>query len=58
MLHLNFTENLAHTGWKKNWDPKDYSYWFSDSSEMLNNNLFKLVTKKFKPSLITPKIYY
>ena len=58
MLHLNFTENLAHTGWKKNWNPKDTDYWFSDNSEILNNNLFKMITKKFKPSLMTPKIYY
>jgi hypothetical protein len=58
MLHINFTENLAHTGWKKNWCPQDYDYWFSNQNEILSNNLFKLVTKKFKPSFLTPKIYY
>ena len=57
MLHLNFTENLAHTGWKNNWDPKDYDYWFSSGGNNLNKNLFKLVTKKLKPSFLTPRIY-
>ena len=58
MLHLNFTENLAHTGWKKNWKPKELDYWFSNKNINLENKLFKLVTKKLNKSFFTPNIYH
>tara|TARA_Y100000816_G_scaffold272277_1_gene237562 strand:- start:59 stop:928 length:870 start_codon:yes stop_codon:yes gene_type:complete len=57
MLHLNFTENLAHTGWKKNWRPEELEYWFSNNKNNLEKNLFNLITKKFKKSFLTPNIY-
>ena len=57
MLHLNFTENLAYTGWKKNWNPPDHDYWFSKNNNNLQDKLFNLVNKKYKASFLTPKIY-
>ena len=57
MLHLNFTENLAYTGWKKNWNPPDHDYWFSEKNNNLHDKLFTLVNRKFKASLLTPSIY-
>ena len=57
MLHLNFTENLAYTGWKKNWNPPYHDYWFSEKNNNLHDKLFTLVNRKFKASMLTPSIY-
>tara|TARA_B100000795_G_scaffold99620_1_gene73267 strand:+ start:121 stop:1023 length:903 start_codon:yes stop_codon:yes gene_type:complete len=59
MLHLNFTENLVFTYWKKNWQPSDTAYWFSDNSEnlKLKDKLFDLVKRRFNSSFFTPHIY-
>lgn len=57
VLHLNFTENLAFTGWKKNWKPADPEYWFAEKNDNINGKLFSLVNRKFKSNFFTPKIY-
>ena len=57
ILHLNFTENLAYTGWKKNWKPIDPEYWFAKKSNNLHDKLFSLVNRKLKANFFTPNIY-
>lgn len=69
ILHLNFVDNLAYTGWQHGWRPSDESkesHWFSevtketldkiDKSE-IPRSLFSLVLRQAKASIITPKIY-
>lgn len=57
VLHLNFTENLAFTGWKKNWKPANPEYWFAKKNDNLSGRLFSLVNRRLKSNFLTPKIY-
>jgi hypothetical protein len=69
ILHLNFVDNLAYTGWKHGWKPADAfkeSHWFSEITEKtlekitnseIPQSFFSLVLQQAKPNLITPKIY-
>jgi hypothetical protein len=69
ILHLNFVDNLAYTGWKHGWEPSEAfkeSYWFSEIGEKtlekisnsgIPQSFFSLVLQQAKPNVITPKIY-
>jgi hypothetical protein len=69
ILHLNFVDNLAYTGWKQGWIPSNASkesHWFSEETDKtlekirlseLPISLFSLVLQKMKPSIFTPRIY-
>lgn len=72
ILHLNFTDNLAHTNWDKNWKANygkenwGKEYWIQKNSPELEklisdspfpDKVFSLMKSELKPNIITPLVY-